>query len=773
VSADSAGACELDSHADTCVAGSNFILLEEPIRTVNVHAYSPELAPLRGIPVGTAATVWVDPLNGQSYLLVLNECLFFGDRLNHSLLCPNQLRCNGLIVEDIPKQFSSSSMHSIFDPISRVRIPLHLRGAISYFESHPPTSDDVANLVQIHLTSAAEWPFTAATLAEQEPPHTLSSLSQRVDINNWSPHDRLVVTCPDLIELSDDLAIHQRLIAAVTVSPTDVATYDTPPISDPDIYPHTNDKRFLSALSSDERRFAITPAILAKRWGIGLVAAQSTLQNTTQTGVRNVFISSERKVRKKAPWLKFPAIKGKFYADQMFSKLTSVHGHTGATIYTNGLGYDRIYPWKKKADHADTIMDFIHDVGVPQILVTDNAPEEVLGRAKETCRTYRISQQVSVPYSPWQNLAEASIREMKKAVRRAIRITATPPRLWSYCAVWCTAVRRLTSNSIRQLDGRVPEEYVTGSTPDISPYVLFDWYQPVYYWTPTAEFPFEKKLIGRWVGVSENCVDEMAYTILTSAAKIIIRKSVWGLSEDDMRNPAITDRIAALDKSIHALIHDQTNTTLPLPPADLFNEDDDDVVDPVDPLKSSLEIDDYTPEELDEYLTAELLLPRGGETVRARVLKRTRDGDGIPIGRRNSNPILDSRQYQVEFPDGSLDTFTANVIAENLYSQVDSEGRPYQIFKAITDHRSDDRALSIDMAYYTDKHGHSRPRQTTVGWDLQVEWADGTTSWLPLKDLKDSNPIETAEYAIGNNLADEPAFLWWVRKVLRQQVSVP
>jgi hypothetical protein len=29
-------------------------------------------------------------------------------------------------------------------------------------------------------------------------------------------------------------------------------------------------------------------------------------------------------------------------------------------------------------------------------------------------------------------------------------------------------------------------------------------------------------------------------------------------------------------------------------------------------------------------------------------------------------------------------------------------------------------------------------------------------NWLPLKDLKDFNPIETAEYAISNKLADEP-----------------
>jgi hypothetical protein len=123
----------------------------------------------------------------------------------------------------------------------------------------------------------------------------------------------------------------------------------------------------------------------------------------------------------------------------------------------------------------------------------------------------------------------------------------------------------------------------------------------------------------------------------------------------------------------------------------------------------------------------------------------------------------------VEFPDGSTDEFTANIIAENLYSQVDTEGRAYEIFKAIVDHRKGEGAVSPERAHYTNKHGQKVLRPTTKeGWDLLVEWKDGFTSWLPLKDLKNSNPVETAEYAIANKISDEPAFAWWVRNVLRK-----
>ena len=50
-------------------------------------------------------------------------------------------------------------------------------------------------------------------------------------------------------------------------------------------------------------------------------------------------------------------------------------------------------------------------------------------------------------------------------------------------------------------------------------------------------------------------------------------------------------------------------------------------------------------------------------------------------------------------------------------------------------------------------------RRTTKGWQLLVQWKDGSTSWTPLKDLKESNPVEVAEYAVANKIADEPAFI--------------
>jgi hypothetical protein len=62
------------------------------------------------------------------------------------------------------------------------------------------------------------------------------------------------------------------------------------------------------------------------------------------------------------------------------------------------------------------------------------------------------------------------------------------------------------------------------------------------------------------------------------------------------------------------------------------------------------------------------------------------------------NPLLHTREYEVEFPDGSIDLLTVNAIAESLYSQVNEEGRSYLILSETVDHRTDGSAILDDDA---------------------------------------------------------------------------
>ena len=59
-----------------------------------------------------------------------------------------------------------------------------------------------------------------------------------------------------------------------------------------------------------------------------------------------------------------------------------------------------------------------------------------------------------------------------------------------------------------------------------------------------------------------------------------------------------------------------------------------------------------TPEADDNYVNASLMLPRGNALARGTVIGRKRDARGDPIGNADTNPMLDSRVYRVEFEDG-------------------------------------------------------------------------------------------------------------------------
>ena len=182
--------------------------------------------------------------------------------------------------------------------------------------------------------------------------------------------------------------------------------------------------------------------------------------------------------------------------------------------------------------------------------------------------------------------------------------------------------------------------------------------------------------------------------------------------------------------------------------------------------------DDDEHEDLDNYIHAQLLLDVGKEKLQGRVTQRVRAPDGSKKGKPHKNPMFDTHAYLVEFSDGSVSEYTANIIVENIYSQVDPEGRSFAILREICGHKHDRTAIPKGEGFDTSHNGNRSPKKTTRGWKLQVLWKDGTTEWASLKALKESNPVELAEYAKAHHIDDEPAFYWWVRDVLQKRQRI-
>jgi hypothetical protein len=151
-------------------------------KSVDVHSYSNELDVLTNIPIATAGTVSTQPV--------------FRDRLKHSLICPNQLKSHGVVVNDVPVQFDKSIRHAIVH--EEVTISLEMAGVVSYFESRLPRSDEIESLAQ----PSGQTGILSLTTTRVTP----------------GPLLRTWVDTVSLAELLDDTELSKRVIACVRVS---------------------------------------------------------------------------------------------------------------------------------------------------------------------------------------------------------------------------------------------------------------------------------------------------------------------------------------------------------------------------------------------------------------------------------------------------------------------------------------------------------------------------------------------------------------------------
>ena len=110
----------------------------------------------------------------------------------------------------------------------------------------------------------------------------------------------------------------------------------------------------------------------------------------------------------------------------------------------------------------------------------------------------------------------------------------------------------------------------------------------------------------------------------------------------------------------------------------------------------------------DEYVNMELGVPRGpdGELENVKVKKRALDVDGMPIGKANKNHMLDTRAYEVEYGDGTIEIMYTNAIVECILSQVDDEGHRELLFEDIIDHRPSAGSVVNGPRDVKDEYGH-------------------------------------------------------------------
>jgi hypothetical protein len=542
--------------------------------------------------------------------------------------------------------------------------------------------------------------------------------------------------------------------------------------SDPD-----SDDLNISAAHAEPVK-GVSAKTLSKVWRIDLETARKTLDMTSQLRKVDGHSSLSRNLSTNDRMLRYKRINCHFFTDTFFvtKKGKSNRGNTCMQIFVSDKGFVYVVPMTSKSEFLEALKMFAKEIGVPVALIVDPAGEQTSTNVKKFCHQIGTTLRVLEENTQWANRAELYVGLMKESVRKDMRESNCPLVLWDYCAERRARIHNLTPKKLFQLQDQNPHTATTGEEGDISNLCVFGWYEWCYYREQGSQFPYPKEQLGRVLGPAKNSGNEMAQWVLKSNGKIVPRRTLRKLKLEELQNNEVEAKKRELfTKAITAKYGDSIRS----PPKELSPKDHD-YIPYHDNEEEPIQMTESDPVDAqgvpiceqpfyDRLIHAEVGLPQGESLKYAKVLGRAKDSEGNIVGHFDENPILNTIIYDVEFPDGAVKQYAANVIADNIYSQVDSEGRQYDLLEAIIDFGKDGNAVNKGDEYVVTKRGNRRLRKSTAGWKLLVLWKGGNEQWIPLKDLKESNPVEVAEFAKSRGIDDEPAFKWWVPYTLKKR----
>jgi len=265
----------------------------------------------------------------------------------------------------------------------------------------------------------------------------------------------------------------------------------------------------------------------------------------------------------------------------------------------------------------------------------------------------------------------------------------------------------------------------------------------------------------------------MCYWVLPISGIPIARTTIQALNESELESEIFKVELKRFEERIREKFKEQ-DLIEDVDQSKLYREDEDQSVpdeehQPIDSEAVSIDVDVIEQDSFDELLLTEPVMYRDGQQVRAKIIGRKRNADGDLIGNYNPNPVLNTRIYLAELPDGYIQELSVSTVIEAIYNQIDENGNDQYLFQDIVEHR---RTHDASVLNETHDSQDNHPKCTTAGWEICIAWQDGTTSWHPLSDVKNSFQVQLARYAKANKLEREPAFSWWVNQTLKKEMRL-
>jgi hypothetical protein len=496
---------------------------------------------------------------------------------------------------------------------------------------------------------------------------------------------------------------------------------------------------------------------LSKVWRIDMPTAARTLEVTSQRCVHAQGDNLNRNYSTNDHMLRYRRIDQHFFMHTFFATKKSQHssrGHTCMQLFVTDKGFAYVVPMRTKGEVSKAIKLFAKEIGAPDAIICDAAREQISREVRSFCTKMGTALRALEEDTLWANRAELYIGLVKETVCKDMKESDCPLAFWDYCTERRVQVHNLTASSLFQLDGCNPHFSVTGQEGDISNLCQSKWYEWVYYREGSANFPLPHEVLGRTLGPAKGEGNEMAQWCLKANGNVVPQRTVRSLSPAKLSS----DTEIRKREVFTELVTTRWGTYVSPPTDDTtkddydFDEYEDDDEKPLlipkidDPIDVTGRAIDSQPA-YNRMINTELMLPQNGEYQPVTVIGRTVSPSGRPEGQYHEDPAMNSMTYDVQLPDGDVKEYAANIIAENLLNQIDDEGFSTTMVESVVDHRKTDAAVNKDDMYTVSHNGTKRIRQTTCGWQLLVKWKDSSKQWVPLSFLKESNPVDVAEYA--------------------------
>jgi hypothetical protein len=573
--------CITDDGADSTIFGNGWHITEISHRVANLVGFDATSARKHGLPICNGITA-VDLESGTILLQVHEGVHNKGSK--HTLISEFQVRNHGCILDSVAKQHRASTTTKgtqSFMPNDETIVPLNIQQCLMTFQHRMPTEAELDSIVPIDITSPALWIPSDHYDDPYGAPH-LSSGSRTGPTHATT----MTGTTPNPAAIdppaSADIPSHPEsgpdaLTPDATVTSADIGPGDTDDFHDTTLGPQEPDLFFFDAVNSlplNVRAFHLSidyKSLLADPVVDGFLDAledheltghsesfetfayvvraseqfrkaekyqahlaylpldviKRTFDCTTQLATTIVtHYPMRRHMKSRFPQLNRRRLSETVATDTYFSNYRGLRGHTCAQVFFGLTSHMiNVYGMRTESEFPGVYQDFLREEGAPSILRRDNSQTQTGKKVTALNRDYVIGDQMTEPHHPQQNPAEMrAVRWLKEHTQVLLDRTGAPHMVWLDAQIYLAKIHNIVADPT--LDHRSPKEARHGETPDISKYLLFKFYQKIWYLDTTSSFPDSKEKAGYWLGPSDNVGDGMTFKILADDTETTLYRSV-------------------------------------------------------------------------------------------------------------------------------------------------------------------------------------------------------------------------------------------------------